>query len=115
MRRRLSIGTILLLMNLVILILPLSGFVALRLYESALIRQTESELIAQGALIAAAYHAAWRADAGTVSPTDPAIDPRWSHLPGFDGPWLPRFPALDLSVDAILPPPPDPAPSTAQA
>jgi signal transduction histidine kinase len=115
MKRRFSIGSILLLMNIVILILPLSGILALRLYESALIRQTESELIAQGAVIAAAYHAAWRADGGTVGPADPAIDPRWSHLPGFDGPWLPRFPALDLSVDAILPPPPDPMQSTVPA
>jgi signal transduction histidine kinase len=115
MRRRLSIGTILLLMNLVILLLPLSGILALRLYESALIRQTESELIAQGALVAAAYHAAWRSAGGALTQADPAIDPRWSHLPGFDGPWLPRFPALDLSVDAILPPPPDPLPNAAPA
>jgi signal transduction histidine kinase len=115
MKRRLSIGTILLLMNLVILVLPLSGILALRLYESALIRQTESELIAQGALVAAAYHAVWHANGGTIDPADPAVDPKWSHLVGFDGPWLPRFPALDLSVDAILPPPPDPMPNAAQA
>lgn len=115
MRRRISVGTILLLMNLVILILPLSGILALRLYESALIRQTESELIAQGALVAASYHATWRANGGNVDPADPPVDPRWSHLPGFDGPWLPRFPALDLSIDAILPPPPDPISSTVPA
>ncbi|HEX4507338.1 MAG TPA: HAMP domain-containing sensor histidine kinase [Alphaproteobacteria bacterium] len=115
MRRRLSVGTILLMMNLVLLALPLSGILALRLYESALIRQTESELIAQGALVAASYHAVWRANGGAVDPADPPVDPRWSHLPGFDGPWLPRFPALDLSRDAILPPPPDPAPTTAPA
>jgi signal transduction histidine kinase len=115
MKRRFSVGTILLLMNLVILVLPLSGIVALRLYESALIRQTESELIAQSALIAADYHAIWRDSGGTVDPDDPPIDPRWSHLPGFDGPWLPRFPQLDLSQDAILPPPPDPIPGPASA
>jgi signal transduction histidine kinase len=115
MRRRLSVGTILLLMNLVLLALPLSGILALRLYESALIRQTESELIAQGALVAAFYHASWRANGGMADPADPPVDPRWSHMPGFDGPWLPRFPALDLARDAILPPPPDPAPTAAQA
>lgn len=115
MRRRLSVGTILLLMNLIMLALPLSGILALRLYESALIRQTESELIAQGALVAASYHALWRGNGGAVDPADPPVDPRWAHMPGFDGPWLPRFPALDLSVDAILPPPPDPAPAAAQA
>ena len=115
MRRRPSVGTILLLMNLVLLALPLSGILALRLYESALIRQTESELIAQGALVAASYHAVWRANGGRVDPADSPVDPRWSHLPGFDGPWLPRFPALDLSRDAILPPPPDPMPTAASA
>jgi signal transduction histidine kinase len=115
MRPRFSIGTILLLMNLAILILPLSGILVLRLYESALIRQTESELIAQDALVAASYHAAWRTNGGVADPGDPPVDLRWSRPPGFDGPWLPRFPALDLSVDAILPPPPDPAPSMAAA
>ena len=44
MKRRLSIGTALVLMNLAVLALPLSGIWALRLYQSALIRQTESEL-----------------------------------------------------------------------
>ncbi|MDR3416371.1 MAG: HAMP domain-containing sensor histidine kinase [Nevskia sp.] len=52
---RLRLRTILLLINLVVLVLPLGGIFALRIYESALIRQTESELIAQGAVIASAY------------------------------------------------------------
>ena len=55
---------------------PLSGVLALRLYESALIRQTESELIAQGALVAASYHAIWRANGGMADPADPPVDPR---------------------------------------
>ena len=46
---RLRLRSILLLTNLVILALPLGGIIWLRLYESALIRQTESELIAQAA------------------------------------------------------------------
>jgi len=41
MKRRLSIGTALVLMNLAVLVLPLSGIWTLRLYQSALIRQTE--------------------------------------------------------------------------
>ena len=49
--------TILLIVNLVILALPLGGIWVLRIYESALIRQTESELIAQGAFVAASYRA----------------------------------------------------------
>src|ERR1700758_2216954 len=56
---RLRLRTILLLINLVVLALPLGGIFVLRIYESALVRQTESELIAQGAVIAAAYQTAY--------------------------------------------------------
>ncbi|MCQ8780096.1 hypothetical protein NQU49_26215, partial [Escherichia coli] len=47
----------LLLINLVVLMLPLAGIAVLRIYESALIRQTESELVAQGTVISATYQA----------------------------------------------------------
>lgn len=47
--------TVLLIINLGILLLPLSGIVVLRLYENELCRRTETELIAQGVLIGAAY------------------------------------------------------------
>jgi signal transduction histidine kinase len=47
--------TILLVINLGILLLPLGCISALRLYESELVRRTESELISQGTLIGAAY------------------------------------------------------------
>src|SRR3990167_6074309 len=50
--------TVLLVINLLILLLPLGGIVALRVYESALVRQTESELVAQGAFVASAYRRA---------------------------------------------------------
>jgi signal transduction histidine kinase len=106
-RRRLSIGTALVLINLAVLVLPLSGIWTLRLYQSALIRQTESELIAQGAIIAAAYRAAWRSAGGRLE-AQPAADARWTRHPGGDERWLPRSANLDLTVDPILPPPPDP-------
>ncbi len=103
-KRHLPIGTILLVMNLAILVLPLSGIWGLRLYESALIRQTESELIAQAAIIASAYRQAWRAAGGTAD--GPAVETRWTTVPGYDPPWLPRPPVLDLATDSLLPPPP---------
>jgi hypothetical protein len=53
--RRPRLRTLLLLSNLVVLALPLSGLWALRLYESALIRQTEAELRAQAAVLAGAW------------------------------------------------------------
>jgi signal transduction histidine kinase len=98
MKRRLSIGTALVLMNLAVLVLPLSGIWTLRLYQSALIRQTESELIAQAAIIAAVYRAAWRSAGGRPAAQTPSNDDRW----------LPRSANLDLALDPILPPPPDP-------
>src|SRR5439155_745279 len=58
MRRRPRLRTILFAVNLVILALPLGGVTVLRLYESALVRQTESELLGQAAILAAAYRAA---------------------------------------------------------
>jgi hypothetical protein len=57
MKFRPRLATVLLAITLVIALLPLGGLFVLRIYESALIRQTESELLAQGVLIAASYRA----------------------------------------------------------
>jgi signal transduction histidine kinase len=114
MKRRLSIGTALLLINLAVLILPLSGIWFLRLYQSALIRQTESELIVQAALIAAVYRAAWQTAGGQVA-APMASDPTSPHPAANGDRWLPRSANLDLTVDAILPPPPDPVPASGPA
>jgi signal transduction histidine kinase len=111
MKQRLPIGTVLVLMNLAVLALPLSGIWALRLYQSALIRQTESELISQGAIVAAVYRSAWRAAGGQPDALAP-IDPRWTRPTSPDRRWAPRFANLDLAADPILPPPPDPASAT---
>jgi len=55
MFRKPRLRTILLIINLVILLLPLLGIGVLRIYESELVRRTESELIAQGTIIGAAF------------------------------------------------------------
>ncbi|MFH1114006.1 MAG: HAMP domain-containing sensor histidine kinase [Pseudomonadota bacterium] len=55
MTRRPHLRTVLLLANTLVLLLPLACIAVMRLYESELIRQTESELIAQGAIVAASY------------------------------------------------------------
>jgi len=103
--------TILILVNLAILILPLSGFGVLRIYESALVRQTESELIAQSAFIAAVYQASFErlwpqrenkrlrlADYGRELANDPIVD-EFAR-------WQPRPAVLDLATDTVLPPAP---------
>ncbi|MBY6266280.1 sensor histidine kinase [Azospirillum sp. 412522] len=111
--RRPSIATVLLVMTVAALVLPLSGLWILRLYESALIRQTESELIAQAGVVAAFYRDAWRRAGGKAEGLGPPVDPAWTRPPGFDPPWTPRFASLDLAEDPILPPAPDPVPAMA--
>ena len=114
---RLRLRTILLLINLVVLVLPLGSIFVLRIYESALIRQTESELIAQGAVIAAAYQTDYALLAGHHDPRArgdvAALDygnPLLWHPPqnGESGPWRPRSAQLDLADDQVRPPAPDP-------
>lgn len=51
----LSIRTILLATFVLVTALPGVGAVSLRVYENTLVQQTEAELIAQGAVLAAAY------------------------------------------------------------
>lgn len=51
----LNLHSVLLMVSLIALLLPLLGLHFLKIYESALVRQTESELISQSAFIGAAY------------------------------------------------------------
>jgi len=91
--------TLLLLSNVVVLALPLSGLWALRLYESALVRQTESELRAQAAAIAGA----WRAARGLAGESlADGLSPRALETA--------RRRGLDLAHDPVLPLAPDPRP-----
>ncbi|QQS13513.1 MAG: histidine kinase [Rhodospirillales bacterium] len=98
-RWRPRLRTVLLAVNLALLALPLGGVWFLRVYESALLRQTESELIGQGVLIAAQFRAEWlaAAPAGALaampaSATPPSAD-RWQPIPA----------TLDLADDPVLP------------
>ena len=98
-RRPPRLRTVLLALNGLLLLLPVLGFSALRLYESALIRQTESELAAQGVVIAAAYRALLE-----PAPAPPAETTRWQ----------PFQPQLDLARDPVLPPLPGPLAATTE-
>jgi signal transduction histidine kinase len=97
--RKPRIHAVLLLANLLLLLMPLGGLWLLRLYESALVRQTETELIAQAAVLGAAYRTAWHGG------TPPAA--------GAAGAWEPRPAVLDLARDPVLPPAADALPATA--
>jgi signal transduction histidine kinase len=106
---RLSLRTLLLLMNFFVLVVPLAGIYVFRLYENELVRQTESELIAQGAYIAALYKQAitpliqGKTDYGIpVSANEAARDEKYS----------PIEPMLDLSGTKLLPQRPDSVPAS---
>lgn len=95
--RRPRLRTLLLLSNLVVLALPLSGLWALRLYESALVRQTEGELRAQAAVLAGA----WRATRGLPGQSlSDGLTPLSLETA--------RRRGLDLARDTVLPIAPDP-------
>ena len=109
-RPRLKLRYLLLAVNLTVLWLPLLGLEALRLYESALVRQTESELIAQAAFVAASY----RATLARLAPqamADPAygvpLAAPWREPNDRETRWRPRPARLDLAEDAVYPPPPE--------
>ena len=105
-RPRLS--TLLLAVNLILLIAPLSGIFALRLYESALIRQTETGLISQSAFVSASFRAALernKAPRLEYSELSHPVSKEFLVEIDPDRPWQPRPPQLDLARDPLLPPP----------
>lgn len=82
----LRLRTILLATLLFVAALPGFGALFLRVYENTLVRQTESELVAQGAALAAAASALWPG----AMPRGPTSD------------YLPEPPKIDLSDTPVL-------------
>lgn len=100
----LRLRTILLVVNLTVLAAPLGSIYFFRLYENELVHQSESELIAQGAYIAALYRQ--------------ALIPRIQNQPAYGVPvmlpprepdaiYTPVAPQLSLSQSEVLPPRPE--------
>lgn len=105
---RLKLRTILLTVLLSVAAMPVAGAVFLRVYENTLVRQTEVELVSQGAALTAAAAALWP---GAVAPAAPPDKSR----PGY---YQPEGTTIDLSASRALParppaardaPPADPA------
>ena len=94
----LRLRTILFATLLFVAALPGVGAVFLRVYENTLVQQTEAELIAQGAALAAAYRSAW---------PEPLPPPAESLAP--------QRPTIDLNAMPIHPAQPDPRPGAAAA
>lgn len=91
----LELRTILLGVLLFVATLPGFGAVFLRVYENALVRQTEAELIAQAAVLSAAYASMWREDSETPFPSASALK------------LTPEPPSIDLNETPILPEQPE--------
>lgn len=118
LRRLPGIRSLLLATYLAVLLLPVAGIGILRLYESALIRQTESELLAQAAVLAATYRTAWLQNAPTGAlEIMPKPQLNWARQAEFESGerWTPLVPQLDLAEAQILPRAPDAAPAAQPA
>lgn len=104
------LATVVVAILIMVMALPLVGLFFFRLYENQLIRQTEAELIAQGAAIAAIYAQDVR-DAGIAPDKLGAEMPQGggdasrSTNPGrsIDPGYRPIEPRLDLASDTVLP------------
>ena len=101
--------TVLLILNLLVLLLPLGGIAALRLYESELVRQTESELISQAALTAAMFRESYLKQAAPpggkgkrVAPT--AALPSLTPVEAGESDLDPIPPSLDLAASRVREP-----------
>ncbi|WP_376702650.1 ATP-binding protein [Mesorhizobium sp. ISC25] len=95
------LATVVIAILIMVMALPLAGLFFFRLYENQLIRQTEAELIAQGAALAAIY-------AQEVREADLAPEKLGTPMPPPDtgdraSRYLPIEPRLDLASDRILP------------
>lgn len=96
------IRTIVLAVNLVAMLVPLSSIYVFRLYENALVRQTETELIAQGAFVSALF----RQQLKENMPETWRQSGRMLPLPvsGESQPYLPVAAQIVVATAAILPP-----------
>lgn len=108
---RMRLRTILLGVLLFVAALPGVGAILLRVYENTLVRQTEVELVAQGAVLVAAAGGRFPK---TEVPAPAAVSERTASWNGdYDeasagGYYRPEPPVLDLSSDTILPERPAP-------
>lgn len=110
------IGHIIFAILLTVVALPLVGLFFFRIYENQLVRQTEAELIAEGAAIAAIYAREVRAAGLPEERLGAAVadaPPAASRSHDADWPYRPIEPKLDLAVDEVLGARPDAEPATA--
>ncbi len=98
-----SLRSIIFVMLLIVLLLPLAGLFFFRIYENQLVRQTESELIAQSAVIGSVYAGEVRKAAISVA----ALGPIALVSPTSNVRYHPIEATLDLTSSVIGPRRPD--------
>ena len=97
-RPRLSVIVMVILVS--VLALPLFGMFFFRLYENQLVRQTESELIAQSAALSAIYVRELRQKGVTATQLGSVVPADAMPAPG--EPYNPIEPSLDLASDDVF-------------
>jgi signal transduction histidine kinase len=104
-RRYPSVRTILLIVNLTVLLLPMGGFLFFRIYENRLVHESETELIAQSAVMAALMKKAILSTVAHPETFGARLAP--PPPPSPHGKFTPVFPQIDLASSPLLPPRPD--------
>lgn len=100
--------------NILVLVMPIAAIGVLGIYETELLRRTESELISQVALIEAQYREALREEieasglSASLGHYGIAVDAAWAS--SATNQFRPILPALDPGRDTIYPPQGDPEP-----
>ena len=97
---RLRLRTVLVVVSLFVLVIPVASIQVLRLYESALLRQTESALITQAAFISASYRAAYNKALGAAE-THSNASPQTPRLPQLDFVESPVYPPFPPAVNGL--------------
>ena len=102
---KVSLHTVFAVIFLIVLLLPLSGMYFFRVYESELVRQTETELIAQGVFLSSMYKDAFRHEKDV--PKNYGNEVTALEMPA-DSRYRPFPPQLDLRTADFYSPRPDP-------
>jgi len=100
-----SLSLVVFLVLLSVLLLPLFSLYFLKIYQNQLIRETESELIAQSAALAAVFHREVESAVPHDVPLGASVAtaaPRQS-----ENPYQPIWPKLELANGSVLPPRPE--------
>ena len=96
-----SLGMVVIAMLAFVLCLPLASILLFRFYDSQLVRETENELIAQGAFVRAGIIELLKSNGFSPQSFETRVPGKL--LPKSDDPYLLVLPKLDLAQETVLP------------